>query len=288
MRPSPTPWPERRLAPRRVALAALLALGLSACVTRGTHQEVVQERDRLAARSDELEERVTNLERSKESLDAERVRLAEETEELRNRKQALTREVERLREAEAELAETRAALEQQEAEVDRLRGTYEGLVSDLESEVAAGQIKIERLREGIRLNVSDEILFAPGSAELGAEGEEVLRKVAGQLKGVDQLVEVAGHTDSVPIRGTLQKRYPTNWELAAARAARVARLLESAGVDGDRLVVVSHAEHRPVAPNDTPANRALNRRIEIRLKPGGPGTAASGRAPSAGAGEGAS
>jgi chemotaxis protein MotB len=75
---------------------------------------------------------------------------------------------------------------------------------------------------------------------------------------------VQGHTDNVPIHS---ERYPTNWELAGARASRVVRLLEENGVDPGRLWAVSHGEYAPVAPNDSNAGRAKNRRIEITLKP---------------------
>jgi len=168
------------------------------------------------------------------------------------------------------LALTEEELAAQREEVAKLRGTYEGLVADLESEVAAGQIQIEQLREGLRLNVSDEILFASGSSVLGAEGEALLRKVSAQLAPLDQRVEVRGHTDDLPISGRLRQRYPSNWELAGARAASVVRLLQQEGIRGARLAAVSLAEFQPVAPNDSPQHRALNRRIEIRLLPPDP------------------
>jgi chemotaxis protein MotB len=115
--------------------------------------------------------------------------------------------------------------------------------------------------------MSDDVIFASGSAELDRIGREVLAKVAGQLKVLDDFVEVRGHTDDRQIRGSLAKQFPSNWELAAARAARVVRLLEEQGIPGDRLAVVSVGPNEPIVPNDTPDNRALNRRIEIRLEP---------------------
>ena len=96
---------------------------------------------------------------------------------------------------------------------------------------------------------------------------EVLEKVAGQLTQLNDFVEVRGHTDNRRIGGALARRFPSNWELAAARAARVVRLLEERGVPGDRLAVVSYGPNVPLVPNDSAENRALNRRIEIRLEP---------------------
>jgi chemotaxis protein MotB len=98
----------------------------------------------------------------------------------------------------------------------------------------------------------------------------VLVKVAGRLKELTDFIEIRGHTDDRRIHGSLAKRFPSNWELAAARAARVTRLLEQEGVPGDRLAAVSLGPNDPLVANDSPENRARNRRIEIRLKPRAP------------------
>lgn len=245
--------------------AVLLAAG---CVTRGTHDRVVGERDGLALDKRRLEERVRMLEASTESLDAERVALIEEMESLRQAHEALDQDVRRLRQAERELSENLAKREQELAsrsqEVDRLKSTYEGLVSDLESEVAAGQIAIQQLRDGLRLDLKEDVLFASGSAAVNTHGKEVLGKVAERVKSVPHRIEVGGHTDDVPIRTA---RFPSNWELASARATGVVRMLEQQGVDAKRLSAVSFAEFAPIADNGTPEGRARNRRIEITLKP---------------------
>ena len=131
----------------------------------------------------------------------------------------------------------------------------------------SGEIQIEQLKEGIRVNVSQDILFASGSAKLDPVGLEVLGRVAKQLETTTHMIEVQGHSDNRGIRGALAKRYPTNWELASARASRVVRLMQEHGVPGERLKVASFASYKPVASNDNAEDRALNRRIEIRLKP---------------------
>jgi len=243
-----------------VALAALLPLA-AGCVSSGKYREVVGERDRL-------QERVEQLEVSSTSLDAERARLLDQMEDLRQKQEQLDRDVARLRKAEAELSQNLAAreaeLQVRNQELGELRSTYHGLVSDLEAEVAAGQIEIEQLREGLRLNLSEDVLFPSGSAEMNPQGREVLGKVAERVKSVPHRVVVQGHTDDVPIATA---RFPSNWELAGARASRVVRLLAENGVDPTRLSAVSLSEYQPRAPNDTPEGRARNRRIEITLQP---------------------
>ncbi len=257
-------------------LLALLALTLvlpplSGCVTRGTHREVVAERDQYREESTRQTRRIKLLEASNEALSEERVSLIDEIEDRRQVREELEEKIEsldRLRgELEANLRERESEVVRHTEEVEQLRETYGGLVTDLESEVAAGRIEIERLREGLRLNLSQEILFSSGSAQLSQRGRGVIAKVAERLAAVSQRIEVMGHTDDRAIGGALARRYPSNWELAAARAASVVRLLAERGVPPDRIRAVSYGQFQPVASNDTSEGRAKNRRIEIRLLP---------------------
>jgi chemotaxis protein MotB len=249
----------------RPALIALLVLPLAAgCVTRTTHNEVVGALETEVAR---LETRVRDLERSNKALDAERVALVDEMEDLRQEREVLSADVAKLAKTKELLSEHLRQRESEVEELSKLKTTYRGLVDDLESEVSAGQIQIEQLREGIRLNLAQDILFRSGSSKLEGTGVAVLRKVAGQLRQMTHTVEVQGHTDDVPLSAALTARYGTNWELAAARAASVVRLFEEEKVDPGRLTAVSYGEFAPVASNDTPEGRARNRRIDIRLMP---------------------
>lgn len=245
-------------------LALLLVLWLTACVTRGTHEEIV---GALEAEKAVLQTRVTDLERSNRSLDAERVELIDQLEDLRQAREVLERDVAKLQRSKELLTEHLRAREQSVEELSKLSSTYRGLVNELEAEVSSGQIEIEQLREGIRLNLAQDILFPSGSVELDPVGAKVLRHVSDQLKKINHRIEVQGHSDDVPLSSRLAQRYGSNWELAGARAAQVVRLLESEGVDPHRLSSVSFGQWAPVRSNDTPEGRAYNRRIEIRLIP---------------------
>lgn len=253
---------------RRRTSARLVAVGLlllpSACVTRGTHEKVVAD---LEGENDRLEAQLNDLQRSNRALDEERAQLLDEMEDMRQAREALSRDVAKLEKSKSLLTEHLRAREAQVQELSRLKSSYSGLIADLESEVAAGQIEIEQLREGLRLNLAQDILFPSGSVRLNETGAVVLRKVAAQLREIDQRVEVQGHTDDVPLSNSLAGRWGSNWELAAARAAQVVRLFEAEGVDARRLSAVSFGSHAPVADNGTPEGRARNRRIEIRLIP---------------------
>lgn len=265
----------------RVVVFLVTSLICSGCVTRTTFEELQKRHDETIAARDQLARQVERLEIERDSFEEQYLTAQESYEDERVTGATLASDLARAesqatqldRDLEAErLARLVAAnaLARRETQLESMQSTYDELVTGLESEVSAGQIEIERLREGLRLNVSDDVLFASGSAKLDRIGRDVLVKVAGRLKDLDDFIEVRGHTDDRRIRGSLAKQFPSNWELAAARAARVVRLLEEQGVPGDRLAAVSLGPNDPIVANDSPDNRARNRRIEIRLEPRAP------------------
>ena len=146
----------------------------------------------------------------------------------------------------------------------------QSLEASLQKEVSADQVKIEQLENGIRVRMSNELLYRSGAVELHPDGRAALDKVAGQLASMaaqGNHVDVVGNTDDVPVGRELAERYPTNWELAAARAAVVTRYLHEKGVGGAQLAAVSRGQYDPVAPNDTAAGRAQNRRTDLLIRP---------------------
>ena len=145
--------------------------------------------------------------------------------------------------------------------------TYAELVSELQIEVAAGQVEVMQMRDGIRLNVSQDLLFGSGGITLGAKGRDLIARVADQIKDEAAVISVEGNTDNVPVGPALRDRYATNWELAGARAAEVVRLLADHGVDPASMRAVSRGPFDPVASNETAEGRAKNRRTEIVLRP---------------------
>jgi chemotaxis protein MotB len=125
----------------------------------------------------------------------------------------------------------------------------------------------------IRL-LTDKVLFDSGAADLKPQATPVLSKVAAILskEGAHQVM-VEGHTDNVPIRGSM---FPTNWELSTARASRVVRFLIGGGVAQRRLSAGGYAWLHPIDTNATAAGRSRNRRVEIVLLRSGQGTANQG------------
>ena len=124
-------------------------------------------------------------------------------------------------------------------------------------------IQVTRNDEGTRLAFEDQVLFDFGKDAINPEGFPFLDKIARALADVPYPLRVEGHTDNVPIR---TKRFPSNWELSIARAVNVAKYFAQVSkLDPRRLSAVGYGESRPVAQNDTPSNRAKNRRVEILL-----------------------
>jgi chemotaxis protein MotB len=124
--------------------------------------------------------------------------------------------------------------------------------------------ELQLTERGVVMTLSDTLLFKSGEAELSPEARALLHKIARLIHKIDVPVEIEGHTDNVPIATSA---FPSNWELSTARAVNVLRyLLEQQAVDPSRLSAVGMSEHQPVASNDTPENRARNRRVAFIFK----------------------
>ena len=240
-----------------LALLAAGALAPAGCVSKARYTQVEQERDLCTTRYEQLRTQVESANRADEALAQEKTALATE-------KNILEAKVATLQTQGEELG---SKLGEREEEARKLQETYDGLVANLKKELKAGQVEVKQLRDGLRVNVAQDILFDSGSAALDKNGIEVLERVAAQLKKSPHQILVIGHTDNKPIGPALVKQYPTNWELAGARAASVVRLFDSSGLPARRLIAVSMADVQPVASNKTAEGRARNRRIEIRLRP---------------------
>jgi chemotaxis protein MotB len=158
---------------------------------------------------------------------------------------------------------------QRKEEILAMRGTYESLLENMESEIQKGKITITQLKGKLKVNMLDEILFDSGKTTIKPKGVEVLDRVGKVLLNVkERTISIEGHTDNVPIGVELSKKYPTNWELSAARATTVARYLqEKIGINPSVLSATGYGEYQPVATNETEEGKAKNRRIEIVLIP---------------------
>ena len=140
----------------------------------------------------------------------------------------------------------------------------EEIASDVEEFVyknkLSGQVEVSSDERGAIITLSDTVLFRAGKARMTFRGEETIKEIFELLQQFDYQVKIEGHTDNIPIH---TKRFPSNWELSASRAAEVARMLQARGFPPDKLSIEGFAGYRPKVPNDSTQNRAVNRRIEI-------------------------
>jgi chemotaxis protein MotB len=218
----------------------------------GDFAQLSSQKDKIAADRDELD-RV---------LKAKSDSLSGMISDLREKNAALDKENESLKQSIVSIKKAR------EEEVRTVSKTYESLMQEMKGEIAQGQVTITELKGKLTLDVVDKILFASGETEVKPEGLAVLKRVIEIPKDVpDKMIRIEGHTDNVKIGDVLARRYPTNWELSAARALNVARYLQKQGIDPTLLAAVAYGEYKPVADNSTPEGRAKNRRIAIILQP---------------------
>lgn len=274
-----------------VCLSALICLALSGCVTSGTYKQKQAEAENLEknlkeqrgqynilmGENDQLKNEVKRLDGEVATLTGERSALTADKkgleESLRSTADAKNQKIgelsRKLGDVEGEnkrLKDDIAGLQKQKEEVQKASKTYGDLLEQMKGEIAKGQVTISELKGKLTVNMVDSVLFDSGKAEVKPEGLVVLQKVVDILKNVkDKAVRIEGHTDNVQIGGQLAKRYPTNWELSAARALNVTRYLQQQGLDPASLAAMAYGEYKPVAPNDTDEGRAKNRRIEIVL-----------------------
>ncbi len=236
-RPSIVPW----------ALAAIAALGGAAVavllwtrleVARGEAATAKTGLERATAERAEVSQRLEKIEAEKADLLA-----------LRN--------------------ELSVRVQAKEEELAKLQSTYQELEAKMKEEISKGDVRLSQAGGRIKVDLVDKILFEVGDASISERGAGVLSRVGAVLANVEEKkIQVSGHTDDLPISERLRDRYPTNWELAAARASNVVRFLEEkANVPGRRLVAAAYGPWEPISSNRSASGRARNRRIEIVLTP---------------------
>jgi chemotaxis protein MotB len=147
----------------------------------------------------------------------------------------------------------------------QLKRVADELEGSLQSLMDANLVTVRRHEYWIEVEVRTDILFQSGDATLPNRAIPALDALAETLVKYPNPIRVEGHTDNRPISNRF---YPSNWELSAARAARVVHSFVKAGVGPDRLSVIGFGDNRPVKPNDTPAGRDANRRVVIVILSG--------------------
>ena len=155
-----------------------------------------------------------------------------------------------------EVAVTPPAAVQQNTVYQRLSGL-------LEVEVEQGLVELIDDYTDVIIRLRNKGLFSSGRAQVSEDFKPLLRRIAEAISILDRNVVVAGHSDNVPINTI---RFPSNWHLSIARAEAVTELLRIESANSGDITAEGRADNEPLVPNDTPANRAKNRRVEIILE----------------------
>ncbi len=242
--------------------------------------------EELTIRARQLEKDYADLsERYERLLNQNQRVLTTASYEKRSLEEALAAKEAELDEKERRLEALEYTLQQREQYLSQLQanqGEWERKVQELEALVQAKEAQMQRLRESIaaslldlsaadltveerdgqlHLSLSQNLLFKKGSHKLDWKGKKALIQLAEVLKNHPDIdIVVEGHTDDIG-------NAALNWDLSVKRATSVVKVLTSYGVDPRRVTAAGRAFFDPVAPNDSEANRARNRRTEIILSP---------------------
>lgn len=154
------------------------------------------------------------------------------------------------------------------AEQEQINEMVKKISQQLEEQIMDGAIELESLGQQIIIRIQENGSFPSGSAFLQPKFKPIITEIASLLKDVPGEITVSGHTDDYQVTNEL---YSNNWELSAKRAVAVATEMQKApGFDKNRMVVVGHADTRPLVPNVTDTDRRRNRRVEIAIMQGKP------------------
>lgn len=271
------------------------------CNQRNTYQEMSQELNRTKSSLEQSKQQVGDIERqfaiSNDQLDQSLRRIAELDQRLSAREQELqlakstladveqqlTAQTTQLAQAKQMLANLGRSLPKQAMQDPSSKGrpAIPGSISakltkTLQEELKRGAVVLRQDGEKITLALSSGELFGQGRATMTPAGASLVRRIGAALnKFRPQSIEVAGHTDNIPVRVDNRRPFRNNEELSQARADHAGQALIKSGLGPDRVKTIGYADTQPIATNDTEAGRSKNRRVEIIVTQGSDSVASS-------------
>ena len=215
-----------------------------------------------------LQEQVEAAREALESLSSEKSEASARIEQLHKHMNERGRNLEQVQ---ARLMHEEKMRKDIEDSMKRMERTYTELVDQFKVEMDSKEATIKSLKKKLAVTFVQDVLFRTGETAISSDGKKTLKKIGTILKrnGSDKII-VRGHSDAVVIAKENRLRFPSNWELSAARAAAVVRYFQhAAGINPRRMEVVGASFYQPAVGNDTPEDRARNRRVEIFITPNG-------------------
>ncbi len=241
---------------KKVIVCGLLTtLGLTACVSKSKHEKEV------AGLNQELAASQAAITKAKD----ENRLLTDERNKIQDNLIATTKDRGQLKTSLEEMKKAMAEMRQRQTEQKQRLQEFEDLTKRFKKLTDSGALSVQFIDGKMVVSMGSDVLFPSGSAKLSAAGLDALKEVTKQLKAIPgKRYQVEGHTDNVPISTAL---FPSNWELASARALNVTRSMVDAGMPPERVSAASFGETSPRQANETPEGKAANRRIAIVVVP---------------------
>jgi chemotaxis protein MotB len=249
----------------RIIFAYIVILSFTGACVPGTamkeNQNKINELEKqLVSVSEENKKLIENIENKNTEIEACKTINQNLTQNL----QKLSGQSQKLKE---DIDKQKSVLQLQDQVIKLLDDTKQSIESSLKDQISAMDIEIKQSDAQLKVVLLDQVLFDSGSVEIKKEGKKMLLVLAETLrKNKTTQIVVNGHTDNIPPGPSLRKRFPSNWELSAARAAAVVRFLQhEGGLAPEQLSLKAYGSYTPVASNQTEKGRTQNRRIEIIL-----------------------
>jgi len=162
------------------------------------------------------------------------------------------------------LEQAQEAVEQ--AQQEQNNELLKKIAQQLDQQIQDGAIELESLGQQIIIRIRENGSFPSGSAFLQPKFKPIIKDIGKLLNDIPGEIMISGNTDNREIHTEL---YNSNWQLSAERAVAIAQeLIKVTGFDSSRLLVVGHADTRPLVPNTNALNRRRNRRVEIAINQG--------------------
>lgn len=223
----------------------------------------LRERDSLCSLAASRQQQLVELRRTFDDLNAnyENLKMTSGSQ-LNKLNTDLGNNLARLQQREARLADLESRLRKQDSLLNALNTSVKNALLGFSPD----ELTVEMRNGKVYVSMSDKLLFKSGDANVEVKGKEALKRLAEVLnKNQDVGIAIEGHTDNVPIKTAI---YKDNWDLSAARATNVVRLLsQDYGMDARRLTASGKGEFFPVADNSSAEGKAKNRRTEVVLSP---------------------
>jgi len=256
----------KNIAKPLIAAAALLTLNTQySCVSSKKYKDANATIASLRNRNKDLNTNIDNLRDRLELMESANNSAAQE---IQDKESTISAKQTELDAKQAEIAAQQERLRTLQELIDKQKAKTEELKNKMSEALKgfkASELTVSQKNGKVYVSLQESLLFPSGSAVVNTGAKNALSKLAEVLNAnPDITIAVEGHTDSIPIR----LKFEDNWALSVARATAIVRVLTNDyKIDPERIIASGRSQYFPVAGNESPEGRALNRRTEIILEP---------------------